>query len=350
MAVIVVEGCAAAGGGVVVLSVVLVAVPLAPPLNIEVRDTLAGLIAEIIFGTYFTIAAAMKKRISNIPTMTSMRTSRFGFFSIVIFVSLICFMPFRLCLSYITYRGIISPYYLNVKSMIDLIIFCRYNSVNMKQNNDFLKDEKTKFIALFASIFLGTFLILYFIGFVPDELSSDGESALNDLKLQTIESVSQPAPKLEEPKNVEVIGETPVYITAPKVGISVQVENPKSADNAVLNGYLAKGAVRYPGSADLGTGNTFIFGHSSNWAVVQNNAYKALNGIEKLVRGDEIYVDSDSHRFVYQVMRVYQSAADEAYVDLSSDKNMLTLSTCDIFGAKQSRFVVEAIFSKKISL
>ena len=221
----------------------------------------------------------------------------------------------------------------------------------MKQNNDFWRNPKTRFVLIFSGIFLASFLLLYFIGFVPDELSSDGQSTLNDLKLQTIESVSQPAPIVEEPKTVvKVIGEKPLHITASTVGIDIVVENPKSEDNSVLNEYLTRGAVHYPGSADLGAGNTFIFGHSSNWAVVHNKAYKALNGIDKLVRGDKIYVDSDTGRYVYEVTRVYQASADAAFVDLSSDKNMLTLSTCDVFGAKQSRFVAEAVFARRESL
>jgi LPXTG-site transpeptidase (sortase) family protein len=223
----------------------------------------------------------------------------------------------------------------------------------MKHNKDFWADAKTRFVMIFAGVFLATFLLLYFIGFVPDELSPDGESALNDLKLQTIESASAPAPAPavttpDAPK--KVAGEKPLHITASTVGIDITVENPTSADNAVLNEYLTRGAVHYPGSGDLGAGNVFIFGHSSNWAVVHNKAYKALNGIDKLVRGDEIFVDSDSHRFVYQVTSVRRASADDAFVDLSSAKNMLTLSTCDIFGEKQNRFVAEATFAREISL
>jgi sortase (surface protein transpeptidase) len=61
-------------------------------------------------------------------------------------------------------------------------------------------------------------------------------------------------------------------------------------------------------------------------------------------------VDSDTHRYIYQVVHVYQAAADAAFVDLGSSKNMLTLSTCDIFGAKQSRFVAEAVFAREENL
>ena len=220
----------------------------------------------------------------------------------------------------------------------------------MKQNKDFWKGPQVRFLVWFGCVFLGTFLVLYFIGFVPDELSPGSESVLNDLKLKIIEGAGNTDSKGGPEQRLSQTGETPTLLVIPEVGISIAVENPKSADNAVLNEYLARGAVHYPGSADLGVGNVFIFGHSSNWAVVQNKAYKALNGIEKLKRGDTIYVDSDTYRYVYEVTRVRLATADEAYVDFSISENMLTLSTCDIFGARQNRFVAEAIFSQKISL
>lgn len=228
----------------------------------------------------------------------------------------------------------------------------------MLKNKDFWDEEKTRFVLLFTGVFLVSFLLLYMIGFVPDELSTSGGGVLNDLKLQTLEGTSgdAEAPSQQQTSSsnpapiVKAEGEKPIHLTVPRVGIDIEVENPKSDDNAVLNEYLTRGAVHYPGSADLAVGNVFIFGHSSNWAVVQNKAYKALNGIDKLSRGDSIYVDSLGNRYVYLVTRVYQATASEAFVDLSSDKNMLTLSTCDIFGEKQNRFVAEAVFAEKIPL
>jgi hypothetical protein len=64
-------------------------VAVVPGLKREVSDTLAGLIAEIIFGTYFTIASAIKNRIRSIPAMTMIRTNIFGFFGSSIVMSLI---------------------------------------------------------------------------------------------------------------------------------------------------------------------------------------------------------------------------------------------------------------------
>jgi len=65
---------------------------------------------------------------------------------------------------------------------------------------------------------------------------------------------------------------------------------------------LEKGIIKYPGSADPGTeGNSFIFGHSSNypWAKGDyNNAFALLN---ELNAGDEIIVFFKQKKYTYVV-------------------------------------------------
>jgi len=224
---------------------------------------------------------------------------------------------------------------------------------NMKDLKGFLKDPQVKFVAVFASVFLFTFLFLFALGLVPSELR-EGSSALDNLEMKTLEGVSNtfeaPAPVVEV-KPEPVIGEAPLRVSIPKVEVDIIVENPKSKDNTILNEYLTKGAVRYPDSALLGSGNTLIFGHSSNWTVVNNKAYKALNGIENLKRGDSIYVDSATSRYVYTVQSVVRVRADDQYVDFTTTAPTLTLATCDLFGdTKALRHVVEAVLDKKIAL
>lgn len=224
------------------------------------------------------------------------------------------------------------------------------------KNKGFLADSRVKFILWFSGIFLVTFTLLFMLGLIPDELTSEaGDSAIDSLRLRTIEMAggSDNISPVENPTSTTInkeVGEEPVHLTIPNTDINIIVQNPKSKDNIILDEYLTKGTARYPDSALLGAGNVLIFGHSSNWAVVQNKAYKALNGIETLKRGDPIYVDSSSHRFVYTVEKVSLVDASKEYVDFSNNKNMLTLSTCNTFGKKEQRYVVEAIFDRKESL
>ncbi|MEK7644704.1 MAG: class E sortase [Patescibacteria group bacterium] len=148
-----------------------------------------------------------------------------------------------------------------------------------------------------------------------------------------------------------VVKETPLHVSIPKIGVSVVVKNPTSTNVAVLDSALMEGAVRYPTSGLLGESkNVFLMGHSAYSRVIKNRAYHTFDGVEKLVEGDEVYVDSTDARYVYKVVRVSFLKDSEAYIDLESDVRMLTLATCNAFGTKDDRVVVQARFIKKMAL
>jgi len=213
----------------------------------------------------------------------------------------------------------------------------------MNNYKDFWKKTETKFVLTFTVVFLGSFVVLYALGLVPNEITG-GTGVLDDLRLNAIQMTES------KPVVDKIVGEEPVRLVIPNAGIDVIVQNPTSKDNIVLNEYLTRGTLRYVDSALLGAGNVLIFGHSSNRAVVQNQAFKALNGIEKLNAGDLIYVDSDTSRFTYVVEKVKLVNAEQEFIDFGSGKNMLTISTCNTFGQKQERYVAEAVFKSKTSL
>jgi len=138
----------------------------------------------------------------------------------------------------------------------------------------------------------------------------------------------------------------PDRISIPKVGIDSNIEKPNTADVSVLDNSLTKGAVHYPGSGSVEKGNMFLFGHSTNWQVVQNEAYRTFNGIEKLESGDEIYIEADGETYVYKVKSVVLVDEDDALVEFDNSSRTLTISTCNTFGEKQERWVVEADFER----
>jgi LPXTG-site transpeptidase (sortase) family protein len=138
----------------------------------------------------------------------------------------------------------------------------------------------------------------------------------------------------------------PQRIVIRKIGVDSSVRNPTVATNAVLNDFLLKGAVRYPGSGTLGKGNIFLFGHSTGLALVNNQAYKTFNNLKNLNPEDEIVVQSENRDYVYKVTSTALVDSDKALVDFTTTKNMLTLSTCNVFGEKQERFIVQALFVK----
>jgi|GEM_PF-2590937 len=148
-----------------------------------------------------------------------------------------------------------------------------------------------------------------------------------------------------------IVKETPRRVLVPKIGVDVAVKNPTSANVSILDAALMEGAVRYPASGLLGESkNVFLFGHSAYSRVIKNRAYHTFDGVEKLVEGDEIYVDSLDARYVYKVVRVSFLKDSEAYIDLETNVRMLTLATCNAFGAKDDRVVVQARFVRKMAI
>tara|TARA_Y100001958_G_C21165373_1_gene498335 strand:+ start:555 stop:1136 length:582 start_codon:yes stop_codon:yes gene_type:complete len=141
----------------------------------------------------------------------------------------------------------------------------------------------------------------------------------------------------------------PVRIEIPKVAVDASIVAPDDTDIHILNEALTLGAVHYPGSGTPGSGNMFLFGHSSNWTYVRNEAYKTFNNIENLQKGDVVYVYTDTHKYIYRVLSVRLAKDSEITVEFDDSQDMLTLSTCNTFGEKEERFVVEADFIRKES-
>ncbi len=191
--------------------------------------------------------------------------------------------------------------------------------------------HKFSFVFNFLIIFIVTFSFLYAFDLVPAEFNvmigryPDADSAI-----------------------VKFSGELPYAIKIPKVGVDTYVYNPATTSVKVLDDLLLKGAVRYPGSALLGgEGNIFVFGHSTGYKIVQNKAYKAFNYIKNLKIGDDIEVYSEKYKYVYKVISVELETADKTLINFNTKGKLITLSTCNSFGVKSDRYVVQGEFFSK---
>ncbi len=222
---------------------------------------------------------------------------------------------------------------------------------------DFLWENKIRLVVAIFVIFFVIYTFFDAIGFVPESFQAEPASSLvATLATTSTALVATPVPvstttvlstKIVKPTTTIITkkkGEDPVRVVIPKIGVDTHVSNPLSTKESVLDEYLLRGAVRYPGSAGLGAGNVFMFGHSTGFRVVNNQAYKAFNHFKLLVPGDTIQVYSLDKVYTYGVERVRLADAADVYVDLSTPKNMITLSTCNVFGEKQERYIVEATF------
>jgi LPXTG-site transpeptidase (sortase) family protein len=135
-------------------------------------------------------------------------------------------------------------------------------------------------------------------------------------------------------------------VSIPAIDVQSIILHPETPRVDVLDEALRQGAVYYPGSGTIEEGNIFLFGHSSNWAIVQNQAYKTFNGLEDLTAGEEIFLTANGKTYVYEVESVSHVDANVGFVDLSRPGRRLTISTCDTFGAKSDRWVVDAVFKE----
>jgi LPXTG-site transpeptidase (sortase) family protein len=193
------------------------------------------------------------------------------------------------------------------------------------------------FIGVMIAIFAITYTGLYFLGWIPASLG--GPDRVNDdywvgeYDLYNVDTNERTKPD---------------RIVINKVGVDTTVEQPQTRDVNALDQYLTRGAVYYPGSGTVEQGNMFVFGHSTGFQVVQNQAYKTFNGIEDLVRGDEITVEADGKVYIYRVESVKLLSEDDALITFDNSERRLTLSTCNTFGSKQERWVVEAEFDREV--
>lgn len=203
---------------------------------------------------------------------------------------------------------------------------------------------------LFFLVSVGVLALTYGFFFMIDFLPEKPTAAVVDTTLSgdidaggtSIESVTSLDEEFVAP--VVAVDPYPVSIIFDTLaGKIVPVLNPESRAVAALDTALLSGVVRHPDSADFErTGTIFLFGHSSYLPNVINKNFQAFNGIQKLVWGDTIRLRSSDTEYVYRVDRVYKASADDAEVKIEEGVHKLTLATCNSFGSKDDRFVVES--------
>lgn len=197
-----------------------------------------------------------------------------------------------------------------------------------------ISTRKWSFAIAFALAFLATVAFLAKLDLLPEPRPASEAAAPSRTVAQATEIV--PAPSLVE---------LPTKIEIQKIKLTTPIVNPTTTDIPSLDKALLLGAVRYPTSAKLGeVGNVVLFAHSSYLPVVGNPAYKAFNEIQKLVAGDTVTVYSAGTAYTYRVRSVERANSLSTAIPLQTGSRVLTLSTCDSFGAKTDRFVVTADF------
>ena len=208
-------------------------------------------------------------------------------------------------------------------------------------------ERKYAFLLVFFVVILLTYSLLYALDFYPEPPTQNQQgggataSSAPAALIPTAEAstTSVPAPSAVKP----AVDPYPNEIIFDSLHKTVHVSNPDTTNLKVLDKALLKGAVRYPTSATLASpGNVFILAHSSYLPKVINHNYQAFDGIQNLKWGDTIRLRTADTEYVYHVERVYKAKTSDVVVNPSPGQAKLTLATCNVFGTKQDRFIVEA--------
>ena len=159
----------------------------------------------------------------------------------------------------------------------------------------------------------------------PGNAPASGIDAIDPTVTQTVSA----EPRLIIPKiNVDV----PIRFEIPLADVM------GAMNNGVAH-YRIAGASAYPGEV----GNFVITGHSAG-DVYSSNPYKFIfSGLERLEDGDLIYVNYNSVRYTYRVVRKQViDPSNVAALVIDTDKPMLTLVTCTPLGTSRNRLLVTA--------
>ncbi len=215
------------------------------------------------------------------------------------------------------------------------------------------------FLSAAAVIFALTFFAADSVGFVPNYI--DGSTPLATGDTDSADNYGKIAlanlPQLGEVVSAQSASDNAVSAVLPErivisaIGMDLPIQNPATKDIDALTEVLKAGPARYIDSAKLGeSGNMLVFGHSSHLPVVRNQMYKAFNNISDLKEGDPISVYGGGYEYLYIVKSVHEGDADEDTIDLSRERGArLTLVTCNTFGEKSARWIVEAEFIGVVS-
>jgi len=179
-------------------------------------------------------------------------------------------------------------------------------------------------------------------------VDQDNLAAASDVDPEIVQSVTKVnSADVIKPSELGIVtGELPLEIYVPSIDLRSHIEAPSVAKVDILDAALMKGPVYYPGSGTPGSGNVLLFGHSSSWTVVRNKNYKIFNKLKEAKKDEFVYVKTSSGTHIYKVVDVKKVSKYNTWVQFDQKKPTITLATCDSFGKRSDRWVLEAEYYK----
>lgn len=173
----------------------------------------------------------------------------------------------------------------------------------------------------------------------------------NQMVISTVTAYVSPG--AIDPQNIIVdpstnirVGPDPKLII-PKINVDVPVVYGAGYDQASQLNAMKKGVAHFsiPGANSVPgeIGNTVISGHSSN-DLFDPGDYKFIFAqLEKMKKGDSIYVNYESKRYTYTITKMEVVLPSQVNkLTYPTDQPVLTLITCTPLGTAQKRLLVTA--------
>lgn len=176
------------------------------------------------------------------------------------------------------------------------------------------------------------------ISFFEDKIVGDDNKSENQEKPE----VSLTKEKEKENQNFQDICKDNCLVI-PKIGLASPIIFSKSRQEENIQEDLKKGVVHYPDTSLPGElGNCFITGHSSNYVWRSGNYNTVFIFLDKLKKGDEIFIYYNGETYRYEVIESFLVNPEQVEVLEGSPEPILTLMTCWPVGTNLKRLIVRA--------
>ncbi|HAI63238.1 MAG: sortase family protein [candidate division WWE3 bacterium GW2011_GWF2_41_45] len=191
--------------------------------------------------------------------------------------------------------------------------------------------------------FVGLSLVLLLAIFYPN--------IVNELKYRLSPPKADAEVKLtpSDPQNngndYIVAADPYLSIVVPKIGANARIiQDVNPLDSKSYQKALTQGVAHARGTALPGqVGNVFLFAHSSDNFINANRYNSVFYLLNKMEKGDKIYLIFNRRKFVYSVTETKIVSAEEiSYMDPESETAKVTLMTCWPAGTTLRRLVVVA--------
>lgn len=136
-------------------------------------------------------------------------------------------------------------------------------------------------------------------------------------------------------------------LTIPSIGVEAPIVLPEDISEYTLQRTLEKGVIYWPES-DLPEkqGVVIILGHSSAYPWYKGNYGSVFSLLNKLEKGNEIFLFSENKKYVYQVIEKEIQLPEDLNIKKEKGKSILYLISCWPIKTTWKRIAVKANLTK----